>query len=260
MRAVRLLRAGVPAVRGEGDLAMKRILALDVGDKRTGVAVSDELGITAQGVETIQTRGLERDAQRVAQLAGEYGTERILIGLPRKLDYSEGAQAEHSRAFGDKLAEMGFSVRYEDERLTTVMAQRALLEGDASRKRRKQVVDKIAAVLILQGFLDAGGWPEEDKEDTAMDGEMERDDIVELYDEDDNLVRFEHVMTIEYEGENYVLLAPLDEDEEGDEVIILRIEEQDGEEVYATLEDDDLINAVFSRYLEIVEEEDEDEN
>lgn len=155
---------------------------------------------------------------------------------------------------------MGFSVRYEDERLTTVMAQRALLEGDASRKRRKQVVDKIAAVLILQGFLDAGGWPEEDKEDTAMDGEMERDDIVELYDEDDNLVRFEHVMTIEYEGENYVLLAPLDEDEEGDEVIILRIEEQDGEEVYATLEDDDLINAVFSRYLEIVEEEDEDEN
>ena len=93
-----------------------------------------------------------------------------------------------------------------------------------------------------------------------MDGEMERDDIVELYDEDDNLVRFEHVMTIEYEGENYVLLAPLDEDEEGDEVIILRIEEQDGEEVYATLEDDDLINAVFSRYLEIVEEENEDEN
>ena len=259
MRAVRLLRAGVPAVRGEGDLAMKRILALDVGDRRTGVAVSDELGITAQGVETIQTRGLERDAARVAQLAGEYGTERILIGLPRKLD-SEGAQAEHSRAFGDKLAEMGFSVRYEDERLTTAMAQRALLEGDASRKRRKQVVDKIAAVLILQGFLDAGGWPEEDKEDTAMDGEMERDDIVELYDEDDNLVRFEHVMTIEYEGENYVLLAPLDEDEEGDEVIILRIEEQDGEEVYATLEDDDLINAVFSRYLEIVEEEDEDEN
>ena len=85
-----------------------------------------------------------------------------------------------------------------------------------------------------------------------MDGEMERDDIVELYDEDDNLVRFEHVMTIEYEGENYVLLAPLDEDSEGDEVII--------EEVYATLEDDDLINAVFSRYLEIVEEEDEDEN
>ena len=70
---MRLLRAGVPAVRGEGDLAMKRILALDVGDKRTGVAVSDELGITAQGVETIQTRGLERDAQRVAQLAGEYG-------------------------------------------------------------------------------------------------------------------------------------------------------------------------------------------
>ena len=200
------------------------------------------------------------DAARVAQLAGEYGTERILIGLPRKLDFSEGAQAEHSRAFGDKLAEMGFSVRYEDERLTTAMAQRALLEGDASRKRRKQVVDKIAAVLILQGFLDAGGWPEEDKEDTAMDGEMERDDIVELYDEDDNLVRFEHVMTIEYEGENYVLLAPLDEDEEGDEVIILRIEEQDGEEVYATLEDDDLINAVFSRYLEIVEEEDEDEN
>ena len=89
---------------------------------------------------------------------------------------------------------------------------------------------------------------------------MERDDIVELYDEDDNLVRFGGGMTIEYEGDNYVLLAPLDEDEEGDEVIILRIEEQDGEEVYATLEDDDLINAVFSRYLEIVEEEDEDEN
>ena len=93
-----------------------------------------------------------------------------------------------------------------------------------------------------------------------MDGELERDDIVELYDEDDNLVRFEHVMTIEHEGENYVLLAPLDEEEESDEVIILRIEEQDGEEVYATLEDDDLINAVFLKYLDIVEEEEDEEN
>ena len=105
-----------------------------------------------------------------------------------------------------------------------------------------------------------GTWIGEDDSELIVGLNGSGEDRFEWYDEDDNLVRFEHVMTIEYEGENYVLLAPLDEDEEGDEVIILRIEEQDGEEVYATLEDDDLINAVFSRYLEIVEEEDEDEN
>jgi len=259
MRALRLLCKGMPAICSEGDL-MKRVLALDVGDRRTGVAVSDDLGITAQGVETIETRGIERDVARAAEIARNYGTDRILIGLPRHLDNREGAQAQHSREFGDRLTAMGFSVLYEDERLTTAMAQRALLEADTSRKKRKQVVDKIAAVLILQGFLDAGGWPcEEDKEEKNMEGAMERDNIVELYDEDDNLVQFEHVMTVEHEGSNYVLLAPIEDDEESDEVIILRIEEQDGEEVYASLEDDDLINAVFSKYLEYVEA-DEDEN
>ena len=240
----------------------KRVLALDVGDRRTGVAVSDDLGITAQGVETIETRGLERDVARVKEIADSYQTNRILIGLPRHLDNREGIQAERSRTFGNRLTDMGFIIRYEDERLTTAMAHRALLEGDASRKKRKQVVDTIAAQLILQGFLDAGGWPEEQKseEDKHMEGAMERDNIVELYDEDDNLVQFEHVMTVDYEGANYVLLAPIEDGEESDEVIILRIEEQDGEEVYASIEDEALINAVFSKYLEYVEAEEDEEN
>lgn len=139
-------------------MANKRTLALDVGERRIGVAVSDPLDITAQGVETIFTRGPENDAARVRELCGQYGTDRVLVGLPRSLDGSEGYQAARVRDFAARLTALGLEIRFWDERLTTVSATRVLLEADVRRSRRKQVVDKLAACYILQSFLDAGGW------------------------------------------------------------------------------------------------------
>ena len=136
----------------------KRTLCLDVGERRIGVAVSDALGLTAQGVETIFTKGAENDARRVQELARQYETDRLLVGLPRSLDGSEGYQAQRVRAFAALLEDAGLTVRFWDERLTTVSATRVLLEADVRRSKRKQVVDKLAACYILQSFMDAGGW------------------------------------------------------------------------------------------------------
>ena len=132
-----------------------RVLCLDVGTRRIGVAVTDPLDITAQGVETIHTRGMENDIARVKELCAAYDTRRVLLGLPRNMDGSEGFQAEYCRKFGDRLCEEGFQVRYQDERLTSSAATRTLIEGGVHRADRKRLVDKTAAAIILQAYLDA---------------------------------------------------------------------------------------------------------
>ena len=254
-----------------------RVLALDVGERRIGVAVSDPLGLTAQGVETIMSAGWSRDIERIAELLSQYQTDRLLVGLPRSLNGEIGPQAEKILEFSKRLSERGWQVRFQDERLTTSLAQRALIESDMSRKKRKQVVDKLAATYILQSFLDAGGWAEgvnpgavrvtdvavwkgRKRMDSNENNSMEMDNIVELIDENDNPIRFEHIMTLQYKGEDYILLAPLDptEDMEEDEVLVLKIEnDENGEEIYVSIEDDDLVQKVFEKYLEIVESDEE---
>lgn len=144
---------------------MKRALALDVGERRIGVAVSDLLGITAQGVQTIDSQGKDRDIARVVELAEQYQTKLIVVGLPKNMDGSIGFQAERVQAFAGMLEELGYRVVYQDERLTTASARRTLIEGDVSRKKRKQVIDKLAATYILQGFMDGGGLSKYDQED-----------------------------------------------------------------------------------------------
>lgn len=147
----------------------KRVLALDVGEKRIGVAVSDPLGLTAQGVETIFTKGQARDIARIAELARQYETDRLLVGLPKNMNGTIGPQAERVLAFSKALEGAGFEVRHEDERMTTMMADRVLSEGEVRGKKRREVVDKLAATYILQSFLDRGGWPS-DKLDEAQGG------------------------------------------------------------------------------------------
>ena len=146
---------------------MQRILALDVGERRIGVAVSDPLGLTAQGVETIFVKGPEKDLARIAELLAQYETDRLVVGLPRSMSGEIGPQAQKILAFIDLLKARGWQVRTFDERLTTSFAQRTLLEADVRRDKRKLVVDKLAAVCILQGFMDAGGWPEKEKKRAA---------------------------------------------------------------------------------------------
>lgn len=138
---------------------MLRILAFDVGEKRIGVAVSDLLGITAQGVETYtRTDNLEQDVQHLLKLAESYRPVKLLFGMPRNMDGSYGMQADYTRAFADAvLAQWDGEYAFQDERLTTASARRMLIEADMRRDKRKQVIDKVAAVLILQSYLDAHG-------------------------------------------------------------------------------------------------------
>ena len=137
----------------------ERVLALDVGDRRIGIAVSDPLGWTAQGLENYTRRDddLQADIRHILEIAERYKPVRLLFGMPRNMDGSYGMQAQKVRAFADAvLAEWGGDHDFYDERLTTMSAQRVLIDADLSRKRRKQVVDKLAAVIILQGYLDSG--------------------------------------------------------------------------------------------------------
>ena len=133
-----------------------RILALDLGEKRIGVAVSDELLMTAQGLCVIASKGAAKDLEQIAELIRTQVISIIVLGLPRNMDGSIGPMAEKVREFGRLLQDQhpDVPVEYWDERLTTAGAQRMLIGADISRMKRRQVVDKVAAVLILQGYLD----------------------------------------------------------------------------------------------------------
>jgi putative Holliday junction resolvase len=133
-----------------------RILGLDVGEKRIGVAVSDPLGFTAQGLEVLTRRTVEEDLRHLVAVAKKYGVTEIVVGYPRHLDGRPGELAEAIMALAHSLGQAlgGIPVIPWDERLTTREAERVLIEADLSRRRRRQVVDQVAAVLILQAYLD----------------------------------------------------------------------------------------------------------
>ena len=250
-----------------------RVLGLDIGDKRIGVAISDLLGLTAQGVETIYAGGLSRDVDRVCELARQYETDRVVAGLPMRLSGEEGLQASRVRRFCDELTLRGLNVRFVDERLTSVSAEKVLIDAGVRRENRKKYIDKIAATYILQAFMDMGGWKEEGSVQSQDQSEgmvfrrmenldMERDNIVVLLDENDRECKFEHLMTLEYEGKNYIVLAPAEEmeDVDMDEAVILRIDQDaEGNDVYTSLTDEDELEKVFERYLEIAGDDEEEE-
>ena len=135
-----------------------RIIGLDFGSKKIGVAVSDELRLTAHGLENVRARPAEQALEVLKQLAREYNVAEIVIGLPLNMDGTSGPAAEAARAFAVRLeSELSVEVHLSDERLTTVMAEKTLLEANLSRAKRKGLRDRLAAVLILQNFLDQGG-------------------------------------------------------------------------------------------------------
>lgn len=138
-----------------------RKLGLDVGDKTIGVAVSDELDITAQGVTTIDRVGIRKDAGKVMDYVREYDCDTVVMGLPINLDGSDSVQTEKVREFRtmleNKMRSSGMAdvkVEWQDERFTTVIAERVLTEANMKRKSRKEVVDKQAAIIILQSYMD----------------------------------------------------------------------------------------------------------
>ena len=139
-----------------------RAISLDVGDKTIGVALSDPLGITANGLKTIERIGIRKDADKVLALVKEHGCDTIVMGLPLNLDGSDSVQTQKVRDFRkmleNKMMSTGIKdikVVFQDERFTTKIAENVLIEADVSRKKRKQVIDKQAAVIILQSWLDS---------------------------------------------------------------------------------------------------------
>lgn len=136
--------------------AIARVLALDVGKRRIGVAVSDELGITAQGLETIERRNNREDFAIISRLASHKSARLILVGNPIHMSGAEGRQAEWVRQFAEGLgARSGLPVKLWDERLTSVEAGRVLRQSGASIEKRARAVDRLSAVILLQSYLDS---------------------------------------------------------------------------------------------------------
>ncbi|MGI6206056.1 MAG: Holliday junction resolvase RuvX [Anaerovoracaceae bacterium] len=159
-----------------------KAIALDVGDKTIGVAVSDPLMLTAQGVTTIERVGIRKDADKVIKMIREYECDTVVIGLPLNLDGSDSVQTQKVRDFRTMLenkmrstAVKGVKCVFQDERFTTKIAESVLIEADVSRKKRKDVIDKQAAVIILQSYLDRqrfireNGSDADNKPDSADD-------------------------------------------------------------------------------------------
>ena len=131
-----------------------RIVALDIGDVRIGVAVSDFMRIIANPRETYIRKNEDADIEYFIQLAKKEEADTFVVGLPINMDGTEGPRVELCRAFGEKLREKsGLTVDYQDERLTTVSAERMLIEANVRRDKRKQVIDKVAATIILESYL-----------------------------------------------------------------------------------------------------------
>ena len=131
----------------------ERVIALDVGDVRIGIAVSDPTGTIAQPLEVYRRVGWGPDSRYVKSLCERYETNRVLLGLPLNMDGTLGGQAQKAQAFGEVLAKLELDVFYQDERMTTVTAEKVLIGGNVRREDRKQYVDKLAAAVILEQWL-----------------------------------------------------------------------------------------------------------
>ena len=136
-----------------------RCLALGLGELRIGLALSDPLGITAQPLEPFERVGPRKDLEGLATIVGRHGVRRVIVGLPLLLSGEDGDAARQAREFAERLRARlpAVDVDLWDERLSTVQAERAMIEGEARRSARKRSIDTVAAVLILQNYLDAGG-------------------------------------------------------------------------------------------------------
>ncbi len=247
----------------------KRVVALDIGDVRIGIAVSDPTRTISSPVEVIQRVGWGPDSKRIKAICDRYETNEVVSGLPLNMDGSEGFQAEKVRQLCNQLEKTGLTVHFQDERLSTVTAEEMLLEDNMSREKRKQHVDSLAASVILRQWLDEQkskeGKPDMEKypnEGMCPEDADRRDDdeFIELIDENGESVSFEHLATLEYQGEAYLVLSPAeqaDADSDDQEILILRIDQDEqGLDVY-TMPDDDVQEAVFEYFLTVIDEQDD---
>ena len=249
------------------------MLGFDIGDVWIGVAASDALGLTAQGLPTIKRLILEDDLDQIIHLISERAVSKLVVGMPKNMNGSIGFQGEKTQEFIRQLIERIQAsgkeipeVVFWDERLTTVAANRLMLDAGLSRKKRKASVDRLAAVLILQGYLDYL-WNEKNRNesrgsDTMADDldRMDEEEIV-LVDDDGEEHTFIMLDAIEVEGSQYAILQPTDDDLEDDmepEAVILKIEfDENGDEILTEIDDDDEWEKVVDIWQDIMEEDGE---
>jgi putative Holliday junction resolvase len=229
----------------------KRIIGLDVGDRRIGIAVSDPLGLTAQPVETYTRVGYGPDTKHIRALADQYGTDQILCGLPRNMDGTEGFQVDKVREFAGKLQEAGLSVQYYDERMTTIQAESLLLEGGLHRDERKRKVDMVAAVMILQSFLDAEAQKKKAEQAAEKDADEaeEDEDIWTFEDEDGSPVKLHLVYELRYEGIRYLLFNDMNDPDPDADFIVMAERSEDGETVFESVDDEKLLERIYEQYI-----------
>ncbi|MBQ8555532.1 MAG: Holliday junction resolvase RuvX [Clostridia bacterium] len=233
----------------------ERIVCLDIGDARIGVAVSDASRLIATPIDTIYRVGWGPDVKKVAAICEQYETTQVLSGWPLNMDGTAGFQSEKVKSFCEQLEKAGLTVYYQDERLTTVTATNALIEGNMHRAERKHNVDKVAAAIILQQWLDTNrnaAYQEQQQEVPTMD-----ENIIELIDDETgDTVQFQHLATIEHESVLYIAVTEADvADDEECGVFFMQIEQEDGEDSYIPVEDEELQEALFNKFLVMIEEE-----
>lgn len=218
-----------------------RIMSLDVGSVTIGVAVSDLFGWTAQGLETIRHTTREADFKRLRELTDQYQVEEFVIGLPLNMDGTKGIRVERTEAFAEELAKAFPDIPYHfwDERLTTVMAQKQLIAADVSRKKRKKVIDKMAAVAILEGYLQHLSFKTEDK---PMTEKKEDPIIITITGPDGSEKDYVQDTVIPFSGKEFAVLVsiPESEDEEEPDIILARIDiNENGEAEYVPPTDEE---------------------
>ena len=232
------------------------LLSFDFGTKSIGVAVGQRITGTARPLPAIKAQDGTPDWNLIERLLKEWQPDEIIVGLPLNMDGSRGFQAEKVAQLAEKLEEAGLVVSYYDERMTTVLAEDALLEANMSRENRKKKVDMVAAVMILQSYLDAQAMQSASVDADADDSD-EDDGVLEMEDEDGNVIRFLLNATIPYHGEEYVLLVSEEAcgDIEQDESFIMRkATDEDGNPCFQSLDDEKLIERIYEAYLEQSEE------
>ena len=240
----------------------ERVIGLDVGDVRIGVAASDPGRLIASPLGYIRRVGWGPDVRQVLAYCEQYDTRIIVCGLPRNMDGSEGFQAEKVQQFCVQLEKAGLTVYHQDERLTTVTAERALLQDGMRRGERKQHVDSVAAAVILQQWLDSERTRPtiNTTEETAM-SEQNENNLLELIDENGDTVTFEMVASLEREGKEYLALMLPDEDEESEEaeIVFMQVEiDENDQDSYVSVEDEELQAQLFDQLLELMDQEDEE--
>ena len=235
----------------------ERIICLDIGDARIGVAVSDMTRLIATPIDTIYRVGWGPDTKKVVAICEQYETTEVLAGWPLNMDGTAGFQSEKVKNFCLQLEKAGLTVYYQDERLTTVTATNALIEGNMHRAERKHNVDKVAAAVILQQWLDTQRNLQQNQtqqEETKMD-----ENIIELIDDESGeSVQFLHLATLMHEGKEYIAVTDAAEDDEECGVFFMEIITEGEEDSYSPVEDEKLQDVLFQQFVAMMDEEDDE--